>query len=114
MAESTPATEKKTDRKAPRETPSPALTAKRRQSLFVYIGPQAPFGCPVFSSAVFRGSIPEALERICAEHPEVRRFIIPIEKLAARRQELRTAGSSLNRAFIELKTKSLAARKARG
>lgn len=110
MAEATPAIEKKTDRKALKETVAPELLSRRRQTVLVYIGPHAPFGYPVLTSTVFRGSIPEPFERVCAEHPEVRRFIIPVEKLAACRNELRTKGSSLNRAFTDLKTKSLAAR----
>ncbi len=92
------------------EKPSAELQAKRQRKLTVYVGPDRPFGVPMRRNSLLIGNPFSQLENVLKEHPEIQDLLIPVEKLAETRLQLRTKGSRLQRLFV---TVSEASRKVR-
>lgn len=80
----------------------------------VYIGPSLPAG-KMKSNKIFIGTmkqIEKELEAVMKEYPLVKKLLVPVDKVAEKKDKVRTAGNILNKYYSDI-VSSIAANEAK-
>ena len=80
----------------------------------VYLGPSRPFGLPLVTRALCRGSPEKTLPQLSSlfvQHKDLRSLFVPVPELATSRMLLNTPGTALHKAYAAIKGASDTARK---
>ena len=85
------------------ETAAAGRTEKEKLTL-VYIGPSLPAG-QLKSNKIFIGTMEEIekeLEAVMQKYPLVKKMLVPVEKVAEKKDKARTAGNILNKYYSDI------------
>ena len=85
------------------ETAAAGRTEKEKLTL-VYIGPSLPAG-QLKSNKIFIGTMEEIekeLEAVMQKYPLVKKLLVPVDKVAEKKDKARTAGNILNKYYSDI------------